>query len=337
MDELDKTMPPLAGVLHLAGALDDGLLENLTIERFYKVFQGKAIGAWNLHQATEGIDLDYFVMFSGGVALLGNAGQSSYTAANAFLDGLATWRKSRGLPSLSVNWGAWSGGGMAVRTKGETGRDALTAQGYGKIDLMDGLEALEKLVFAPLSRIAVLPINWSRLGESMGGRLPALISRLTRPKADVVSPTVGVPKTESFLLNWSSAAADKRRSLLADHLASTASRVMGLGAGRKIRPSQPLQELGLDSLMAVELRNALARSLETKLPATLLFDYPSIEALVDFVGAKLLLSTRSGMGEVESAIQKTKKWKVEADVADLSDAEAEALLKAELDDLERNK
>src|SRR5262249_10681902 len=116
LHEVAGTLPPLRGVVHAAGVLDDGVLVQQTRERFARVLGPKAQGAWHLHRLTEDAPLDPFVLFSCASALLGSPGQANYVAANAFLDALAHHRRARGLPALSINWGPWSGGGMAAGT-----------------------------------------------------------------------------------------------------------------------------------------------------------------------------------------------------------------------------
>src|SRR5205085_5839248 len=136
---IDASMPPLRGIIHAAGALDDGLLVNLDRERLAAVMAAKVEGAWNLHALTLNRQLDFFVLFSSVASVLGSPGQGSYAAANAFLDALAHLRRALGLPALTINWGAWAAVGMAARAN--QGR-RLALLGMGAIAPQQGLSAL---------------------------------------------------------------------------------------------------------------------------------------------------------------------------------------------------
>ena len=172
-----ETMPPIRGILHSAGVLDDATIENQSIERFEKVFLPKVSGAWNLHECTlaMGIELDFFVFFSSIASLLGSPGQSNYAAANAALDGLAHYRRSLGLAGVSIQWGAWTAAGMAAE------RDTvkrLEAQGISGIDNDLGCNALGSILAMGKegpSQVAVLPINWDRFFSTMGGLCPPFL------------------------------------------------------------------------------------------------------------------------------------------------------------------
>ena len=158
--------PPLRGVVHCAMVLDDGILMNQTAERFRGVLAPKVAGAWNLHELTRDIPLDFFLLFSSAAALLGSPGQSSYSAANAFLDSLAEYRRSLGLPGLSINWGPWSGMGTVARSHQDGGTRDLVGRirdrGIQLISPRQGLQVLEQLLADSPGQVAVLPGNWWR-------------------------------------------------------------------------------------------------------------------------------------------------------------------------------
>src|SRR5213082_320845 len=142
--DIERNMPPLRGIIHAAMVLDDGIVQRLDAGRFRRVMAPKAEGAWNLHRLTLDKPLDFFVMCSSVAGVMGNAGQGSYAAANAFLDSLAHHRHALGLPALTVNWGALTGGGILAR-HAETA-ERLTRQGFGALTMSQGCEALEKLL-----------------------------------------------------------------------------------------------------------------------------------------------------------------------------------------------
>jgi thioesterase domain-containing protein len=271
LEQIRGTLPPLRGVIHAAGILDDGVLLNLTWERFERVFASKVAGAWNLHRLTREAPLDFFVLYSSTAALLGSPGQGNYAAANAFLDALAHHRRSRGLPGLSINWGAWSEVGLAAQ---HGTAERVAGFGMGVIDPSSGLAALERLLNLDRTQTAVIPADWSRL-FAQGGQPPAFLSRLA---GEV--PGRATPKRDNeWAKRLQSAPPGNRRELLAEYVQQQAARVLGLVDEQKLDPSRSLFDLGMDSLMAVELRNRVQADLGGAFPTTLVFDHPTIEAL----------------------------------------------------------
>ncbi len=164
--QVAQEMPPLRGVFHLAGTLDDGILREQSRERFDRVMAAKVHGAWNLHELTRDLSppLDLFVLFSSAAAILGSPGQGNYASANAFLDALAHHRRGLGLPALSVNWGSWDEVGMAARLKESEGQ-RWSAAGIGWIGVDQGLATLERLILEDRVQAAVLPIDWPKFFE----------------------------------------------------------------------------------------------------------------------------------------------------------------------------
>ncbi len=162
LDHIADKMPPLRGIIHAAGVLDDGILLEQTCSRFSSVMAPKVGGAWNLHTLTQSMPLDFFILFSAGASLLGSAGQSNYAAANAFLDALAHYRRSCGLPALSINWGPWAEVGMAVKL-GDQNQRRWSSQGMDLIRPSDGMKIFGQLLNLSSAQIAVLPIRWNKL------------------------------------------------------------------------------------------------------------------------------------------------------------------------------
>src|SRR5262249_31316913 len=151
-DEIAKSMPPLRGIVHAAGVLDDGLVRQLSWERFARVVQPKVVGAWNLHCLTAELELDFFVLYSSFASVLGTPGQANHAAANAFLDALAWYRRALGLPALSLDWGAWSDiGSAAERQVGER----LKTKGSGALTPEQGLRLLELTWRSTTAQIAI--------------------------------------------------------------------------------------------------------------------------------------------------------------------------------------
>ncbi|MGQ4806993.1 hypothetical protein NKDENANG_00331 [Candidatus Entotheonellaceae bacterium PAL068K] len=264
---------PLRGIIHAAGVLDDGVLRQQTWERFASVLAPKVQGAWHLHTLTKHLSVDFFVLFSSATSLLGLPGQANHAAANAYLDALAHYRRQQGLPGLSINWGGWSEVGAAAERWYQ-----LHRQGLDAITPEQGLQVLEYLLAAAPTQVGVIPVDWSQFPSHS-------------PFFADLQPVVRPPQQEqpvAFVQQLEAAPAYKRRSLLVAHVCSQVAQVLGHQEGTAMAPSQGFFDLGMDSLMSVELRNRLQISLAYPLPATLAFDYPTVEALVDYLAADVL-------------------------------------------------
>jgi acyl transferase domain-containing protein/acyl-CoA synthetase (AMP-forming)/AMP-acid ligase II/acyl carrier protein len=265
LESIRTTMPPLRGVIHAAGVLDDGVLTSQTPARFARVMNPKILGAWNFHRLTHDMNLDFFVLYSSSVSVTGAAAQANYAAANHFLDVLAHHRRAEGLPALSINWGPWADIGMSAR-QGERGKTRREEMGLKTIDPAQGFELLDRLIASDHGQICVFPVDWRRFTKQYpGGRPPRLLADL------VVPPAASTPVS----------ARDLRT-----HIRAEVAGVLGVPAAA-IRGQQGFTEMGLDSLMAVELRNRLQSRLNIKLPSTLIFDYPTLDQLCAWIGEKL--------------------------------------------------
>ena len=285
------SLPPVRGVLHSAGVLDDATIENQTVEKFERVFASKVDGAWHLHDASAelGLELDFFVLFSSISSLLGSPGQSNYAAANAALDGLAHFRRSQGLPALSVQWGPWASAGMA--TEKDTVK-RLEAQGISGITNDMGVSALGSLMAQEgvSAQAAVLPVTWSKFAQRSGGRLPPFFSRVARVEAQAAGgPGSGLGGAAELLR---SIPAEGRLEYLRNLVLETAKEVSG---NTELDADAPLMESGLDSLAQVELRNTLSSRLGgMQLSATLFLDYPTVNAVASYLLEEIMPSGRRG-------------------------------------------
>ncbi|MCC7368643.1 MAG: type I polyketide synthase [Chloroflexi bacterium] len=322
---IDQTGLPLRGVIHAAGVLDDGVLQEQTWERFAQVLAPKLSGTVNLHTFTRERDLDFFVLCSAGAALTGAAGQSSYVAANAFLDGFAHWRQRQGLPALSINWGPWAETGMTASLRSQD-RQRLSDAGLLSFSTADGLAALEQSLTLDVPQIAALPLNQRALSElAAHGGVPTLFQDLAQsnPAQESKAMPPGVQQ------RIADAPPSQRRSLVQVFVREHVGRVMNFDPSLIVDPTRPLSELGLDSLMAVELRNSLAAGLGLALSPTLLFECPTIDALV----GHLLTDHLDGAAELPktpSSADASARTKAVHELAQLSDQEAEQVLLAEL-------
>ncbi len=270
--------PPLRGIIHAAGSLDDGALAKLTWQRFQQVMAPKVAGAWNLHRLTQHLPLDFFVCFSSATALLGSPGQGNYAAANAFLDALVHERRRVGLPGLSINWGAWSAG-MATKL----GREKLAARGLGAIAPTQGFQILEDLLEQNAIQVAVLPIDWVAFGAQIAGRESAFLEEILDQRATVVPlPTAEGDESITRLENSVSLTANLKPDLMQQVQVQIA-KILGFPATERVDLHQKFDEMGLDSLMAVELSNYVRTLLGSAVPLDLAFEYPTIASLVDYL------------------------------------------------------
>ncbi|MBB6000812.1 type I polyketide synthase [Streptomonospora salina] len=276
---LDAVPPdrPLTAVVHAAGVLEDATLAGLTPAQLDRVLAAKVDGAWHLHELTAGADLSAFVLFSSAVGVLGAAGQAGYGAANAFLDGLAHHRAARGLPATSLSWGLWA------RPSGMTGH--LSEDGAAVAARRSGLEpmgtshALGLLDTAlALDRPHVIPARIAARGGGAPRTGPALpqAARAADPAAAAHADPSGLPDDP-----------EDRRAALLELVTEHAAAVLGLTSATALRPGRQLTEAGIDSLTAVELRNRLNAATGLRLPATVLFDHPTPDALAAALASRM--------------------------------------------------
>jgi acyl transferase domain-containing protein len=327
LDQLQRAAPPLRGVVHCAGVLDDGVLTQQTWSRLARVLSPKAVGAWNLHRLTLGLPLDFFVMFSSVASLLGSPGQAGYAAANAFLDGLAHRRADAGLPATSVNWGPWGDGGMAARL-GERGERRWLQQGIELMAPAAALQALGQALRRGLTQVGVMSVDWrSYARQTASGDLPPLLAELAEPAAREPREHDGEGDGGNLARRLAAAPPGARRELLVAHVGEAAGKVLGLGSDQGIDPLQGWVDMGMDSLLAIELRNRLQGSLGRSLPSTLVFDYATLDALVEH-----LLQALPAAAPVEkSSAVGTGAGTAADDLEGLSDADVRALLDERLD------
>ena len=277
LNEIRESMPPLRGVIHAAGVIEDHLLLNLTADSFQRVLAPKVLGAWNLHRLTANSPLDFFVVFSSVASVLGSPGQANYAAANAFLDGLAHKRRSEGLPGLAINWGPWAEVGMAARTAKSHG---VASRVMHPLATEQALAALDRLFEknAPAQAV-VMSVDWTQFARPMNGNQPpAMISDLLKERG---RPAAGKATTGPRMLREELLAAppERRHALLLDYVQNSLAQVMSLDAP-ELDPEESLANLGLDSLMALELQHSLEESFHTKLPIELLMGVPTLKEFV---------------------------------------------------------
>ena len=255
--------PAIRGVVHAAGVLQDGLLLQLDGAAMNKVLRPKMVGGWILHRLLREAPLDFFVVFSSAGSLIGQPGQGNYAAANSFLDALAHHRKAQGLPALSINWGAWAELGFAETEGGRSLTRRLALLGIRSMPPKLALEVMERLLGETATQVVALPVNWSKYHEfyGVGTELP-LLSELANEEAASPSQTVHSGEKRSAILD---AAPADRGQLLQSYVTEQVARVLGLSPSQ-LDIQQPLTNLGLDSLMAVELKNRISANLGVNVP-----------------------------------------------------------------------
>jgi myxalamid-type polyketide synthase MxaE and MxaD len=314
--------PPIRGVVHAAAVIDDRLLHRLDPSALEHVWRAKALGAWWLHRLLEKEPLDFFVLFSSLGSILGQTGQGSYAAANAFLDGLALHRAASGLPAVSINWGAWSDLGFAATTGGLQVVEELRGQGIRSLAPERALDLLEQALGGRRPQVAAFALDRTHAGESKAGsRRPRLLAGLLGGGRPAVPPDEATLAGELRGLP-----ADSRQARLEHLLCEKLGRVLKIAPDR-IERRKPLGTIGVDSLIALEFRRHLEAALDLALPATMVFNHPTVVDLAAYLSERITPDTTS-TGRVESAPAASVERAVER-VDQLSEEEAaQALLAA---------
>jgi myxalamid-type polyketide synthase MxaE and MxaD len=285
LKHLGKEAPPLRGIIHAAVDMTSRSISDLDLELFQKMCRAKALGGWVLHQLTLDLELDFFVLFSSTTALWGASGLGHYTAANQEIDLLAHWRREHNLPALSVHWGTW----QEMRVASEADKEKFEQAGLHAMAVTQALTALEHLIVADRTSAVVASVDWSALRAVYEARRARPLFAETGPPARTkngMAPSQK-PATESEVRRQlQSASPARRRDILIAHLRSQAGDILGFDPSREIDLEQGLFDMGMDSLMAVELKGRLERSLGVPLSATFTFNYPTITALANYLFAE---------------------------------------------------
>ncbi|MFD4150131.1 SDR family NAD(P)-dependent oxidoreductase, partial [Streptomyces goshikiensis] len=281
---------PLTAVVHTAGVLDDGVVGSLTAERLSAVLRPKVDAAWNLHELTQDLDLSAFVLFSSAAGVFGGAGQANYAAGNVFLDALAAHRRAQGLTATSLAWGLWAeaggmGGGLDAEDVSRLGRGGVNA-----ITAAEGVALFDAACAAEQPLLVPVKLDLAALRAQAGsGMLPPLLSGLVRTPArraagTTAAGTDGGAELRERLTGLSPAARDEA---LLELVCTYVAGVLGFAGPEAVDPARSFNEVGFDSLTAVELRNRLGAATGVRLPATLVFDYPTPTALVEYLKDEL--------------------------------------------------
>jgi myxalamid-type polyketide synthase MxaE and MxaD len=334
-----SNLPPLRGVIHAAGVLDDALIPQQSADRFRTVMAPKLRGTWNLHLHTRALPLDFFVCYSSAASLVGSPGQANYAAGNACMDAIAHYRRVLGLPASSINWGAWGEEGMAANPQMHA---RLAARGVTPIATSDGLALLSRLLRDTIARASadaeadavadtltdaatsnltdrqtgqidqtgqtgaarsavfgVMPVAWGTFLKQFPAGVPSRFESLASAAAgaageanDASSPS-GAAADAAAVLALRTLTSNDRRRRLQQMLRDTLAAVLGFGAPLELGSREKYFDLGMDSLLSVEFRNRLQQTFAIALPATLAFEYPTIETLAEHIDELLADRFRS--------------------------------------------
>lgn len=334
LEQVRETLPPLRGVFHLAGLLDDGAVLQQSWDRFATVYGPKVLGSWNLHRLTRHLPLDCFVLYSSWAALIGSPGQANHASANQFMDSLVWYRQSIGLPGLSINWGAWTEVGAAVR---HDVTSLLARKGIGSFSPAQGHAALGRLLSDGARQASVSPLDVAAWRAAAGTATAVKLTELLAVEANRLSPSDGAATTGAVPLREALLAANpgsSRRQVLESRLQEHIARVLRMPAAR-LDARRSFKDMGLDSLTALELRNHLDTDTGLKLPATLFWNHPTVAELALELAGKMSVSLDAD-NEKCSGHNGVGDGHTNGDTADgKGAADDEAELRELLDELER--
>ena len=286
---------PLAGVVHAAGVLDDGVTQSLTPDRIDTVMRPKADAAWYLHELTKDMDLASFVLFSSAAATFGSAGQGNYAAANAFLDGLAAARRAAGQPAVSVAWGLWAEASAMTAHLGSGDQDRISRGGMTALTAADGLALLDAAASRDEPALVAAHLDLAGLraavqsGQIGPGQIPGLLRGLAgAPVRQATGITQAASHQPSLQERLADVAEAEQGAVILDMVCAQAAAVLGHSSASSIETGREFRELGFDSLTGVEFRNRLNTVTGLRLPSTMVFDYPTPVILADYLRREVM-------------------------------------------------
>nr|WP_285440641.1 type I polyketide synthase [Streptomyces lydicamycinicus] len=293
---------PLTGVVHTAGVTDDGVITSLTPDRVDRVLRPKVDAAWNLHELTQDLDLSAFVLFSSVAGILGAPGQGNYAAANTFLDALAAHRRAAGLPAVSLPWGLWARSSGMTGKLGEADLRRIGSGGLVPLSSEAGVALLDAATVA--GPAVVLPMDLDPRKLAASGDIPAVLRGVVRAPARRAAAAGPVVAEVSLGDRLGAVPAAERSGMVLDLVRTHVAAVLGHAETGKMKADQQFTELGFDSLTAVELRNRLHTATGLRLPATLIFDYPTSAALADHILGEVVANEPDPVATVLATIEK---------------------------------
>lgn len=318
-----KSVPKntLKGVIHAAGTLQDGVIASMSWQQILSVMNAKISGAWNLHTQTSNHKLDFFILFSSIGSIFGPAAQANYAASNSFMDQLALSRLQNAQPALVINWGAWAEIGLAARHAQQSQVGAM--RGINLIQPDQGVAILDR-IWNQQGQVIAVPVKWQELFTHITDMplLATIQSEMTEKKAENEENT-------SWIKNLAEMPVPQQIELMTAHVSIQVAKVLGSDVN-SLDMTSGFFDLGVDSLTSVELRNALQGSLGIDLPSTLIFKYPTIEAVSEFLagalgGSSTKTSTTSNVQQAAVSEPKLNSA-YEQDVSDMTEEELNALI-----------
>jgi acyl carrier protein len=319
--EIRSAGPPLKGLFHLAMLIDDAPLVSLTRDRIRNVMAPKAHGAWLLHESTLDFELDCFVMFSSVSSIFGNPAQGSYGAANAFLDSLAHHRRALGLPALTINWGVLGGEGYVARNKRVA--EFLARQGTTELSPREVMTLLDSSLTAGFAQIMAIRVDWVKWRQSFRGmqQNPLLEKIFAAVEGHEVTGATG-----DLRLKIESAAPEELEGIIGHAVRDAVGSVLRVKPDA-LRDDQPLTDLGLDSLMGVEIENSIESSLGVALPQASLIRARTIGQII------ALIAEQMGAKKPDSALESTRPHPATAESVSADEVNLEALSDEEIEGL----
>jgi NAD(P)-dependent dehydrogenase (short-subunit alcohol dehydrogenase family)/acyl carrier protein len=283
---------PLTAVIHAAGVLSDGVLTALTPQRLDTALRPKMDAAWNLHELTKDRTLSAFVLFSSMSGILGTAGQANYAAGNTYLDALACHRRARGLPAVSLAWGVWAERSEMTKDLGDVGLDRISRSGALSLSSEQGVALLDAAL--TLDEPLLAPVRLDLASVRVEAEVPALLRRLAGGRAGPVSqPGTRRDGSSSLVRRLAALPETERHQVVLDLVRTQLANVLGFASPEAIENGRAFKEFGVDSLAAVELRNRLGAATGLRLPATLVFDYPTSTDLARYLKVEILGAQQS--------------------------------------------
>jgi acyl carrier protein len=317
--DIDRTMPPLRGVIHSAAVADPGIIIQQNGDRYAKMLPPKIEGTWNLHRFTQHLPLDFFILFSSGASILGLAGESGYAAGNAFLDAFSVYRRSLGLPAMTINWGVWAEVGLAVGLS-----DFFNKIGFGLMQVDNAVATLGYVMRAQALHHLVADVHWQTFRQMHETRRERMMFEQMWAEMSGTSATVSSAPEVPFAEQLQSLPPAEQWQRLLERVRKEAARVLGFDATLlDIRGG--FFKIGMDSLMSVQLRNRLEASLNSSLPPTIALEYPTVESLTRYVYDEVF-----HLGQTATAEPQPEEAAAPDQLGDLSQDELASLLDDEL-------
>lgn len=353
IERLMADQMPIRGIIHAAGAMRHDALTEMSQEAVNAVMLPKALGAWHLHRLTQTLDLDCFVLYGSISGLIGTNGLSHYTAANQFLNGLSQYRQQQGLKAVCINWGPWPVGGMVD----EKSLELAHASGFSPLDSSLTHEAMSRLFFSDLAQIAVVQADWNRINSLFETRCPQPIfnalslkpalSPASKPGASTVSTVThsrdDTSEPSSLHAELSDILESERPEFLAHKLQQALAVVLQFPAGQLPDRTRGFFDMGMDSISSVDFRLSLEDLVSKTLPPSIVFDYPTIDALTTHLLTKIFTQEQPQSGELaprsadrpsaKTAKQTKPSSASTTNIEELSDDELALLIDQELNSL----